>query len=174
MKLEFVDIVDPDNNIISKTSKVEAHEKGLLHRCVIAEIINSRGEWLLVIPKSHKQDSGQYVSPVGGHVSSGEQIEDALKRETMEEVGIKTVSYKKIGEGIFNRNILGRHENHYFILFEIYSDQEPILGDEGKEYKRFSKQEIKEKMKSDPKMFGDAFHFVYKNIYREFAENKHG
>lgn len=45
--MEFVDIVDENNKVLYKTSKKEAHKKGLLHRCVISEIINSKGEQLI-------------------------------------------------------------------------------------------------------------------------------
>lgn len=168
MKDEYVDIVDEKGSKFYSTSKKEAHKKGLLHCCVIAEIIDSKGRWMLIIPQDHKQDFGQYVSPVGGHVSAGEKIEAALKRETLEEVGIKAVRYKRIGKGIFDRKILGRRENHCFEVFEIYTNQKPKLSDEGKSYKYFTKKEIKEKMRSEPKIFGDVFHFIYKNIYKEF------
>jgi len=128
--MEMVDIVDEKLTILYQTTKKEAHEKGLLHKCVIATLFNSKGELMLVKPYSHKQDAGQFVSPVGGHVSAGESDEDALKREVMEEIGLSGFPYKLKGTGIFNRHVLGRHENHYFILYEIFSDETPVLGDE--------------------------------------------
>ncbi|MBI4008811.1 NUDIX hydrolase [Candidatus Roizmanbacteria bacterium] len=168
MKDEYVDIVDENNKILYEVSKTKAHKNGFLHRTVIAEMIDSKGRWVLVLPRSHKQDAGQYVSPVGGHVTSGETVKDALIREAYEEVGLKDFKFKLVGRKIFNRFVLGRQENHFFIVYEIYTDKKPILGDETNDYKYFTKKEIKEKMKSNPKIFGDAFHFVYKHIYREF------
>ena len=170
MKDEMVDIVDENNKSLYKTSKREAHRKGLLHRTVISEIIDAKGRWLLFIPSSHKQDAGQYVSPIGGHVRSGESETDALKREAFEETGLKDFKFRFVGKAMYNRFVIRRQENHYFIVYEIYSDKKPILSDETKDYKYFTKEEIKENMKSNPKMFGDAFHFVYKNIYKEFSE----
>ena len=35
---EQVDIVNEENEVIGQTPKQEAHEKGLLHRCVISEV----------------------------------------------------------------------------------------------------------------------------------------
>lgn len=170
MKDEDVDIVDKKGKILFKTSKKEAHEKGLLHRTVIAEIIDSKERWVLVVPRNHKQDAGQFVSPVGGHVSAGETEEEALKREAFEEVGFKDFKFKFVGKKIFNRFVLGRQENHFFIVFEILTEEKPILGDETNEFKYFTKQEIKAKMRTKPALFGDAFHFVYKNIYQEFKK----
>ena len=132
---------------------------------VIAEIKNLKGDWLLVKQASNKQDAGQYVSPVGGHVRARETDEDALKRETLEEVGLKDFKYTFMGRSIFNRPTLGHIENHYFILYEIYSDDELQLNDESEEYKRFTLEEIKNICYKDPKQFGDAFHFVLKTFY---------
>lgn len=78
---EIVEVIDKNGKIIGQISKQIAHEKGLLHKTVIAEVINPKDEIMLVKPYSHKQDAGQYVSPVGGHVSAGESDEEALKRE---------------------------------------------------------------------------------------------
>jgi len=164
--MEKVDIVDENLNILYSTDKQEAHDKGLLHPTVIAEIINSKGEWLLVKQARHKQDPGQFVSPVGGHVTSGESFEDSLKREAMEEVGLKDFKFKLIGKKIYKRNWEKGIENHYFIVYEIYSDNTPILNDESVDYKRFKIEDLKKQLKESPDLFGNAFHFVVKNIYQ--------
>lgn len=88
---ELVDIVDENENKIGVATKREAHAQGLLHKTVISEVVDSSGRWLLVKQASHKQDAGQYVSPVGGHVASGETNEQALRREVSEEIGTRLV-----------------------------------------------------------------------------------
>jgi len=168
MKDEYVDIVDENNKVLYKTSKLDAHKKGLLHRTVISEVIDSKGRWLLFDPSDHKQDAGQYVSPIGGHVRSGETIEEGLKREAFEETGLKGFKFKFIGKKIFNRFVIGRQENHFFTVYEIYSDEKPVLSYETSDYKYFTRKEIKDKMRTNPKIFGGTFHFVYKHIYNEF------
>lgn len=166
--MEIVDIVDKDLNVLYQATKQKAHEEGLLHKCVIAEVINSEGKMMLIRPNSHKQDAGQYVSPVGGHVTAGETDEEALKREVEEEIGIKSFTHKIKGKAIFDRHVLGRHENHYFILYEIFTDEVPQLGDEAESYAYFSKDELKRLLKENPQDFGDAFHFVVKTCFPEF------
>lgn len=82
---ELVDIVDDACAVLYSVTKTEAHQKGLLHRTVIGEVRDSKGNWLLVQQSADRQDAGQFVSPVGGHVRAGESDEDALRREAMED-----------------------------------------------------------------------------------------
>jgi len=169
-KKEMVDVVDGDDNILYKTSKTNVHELGLLHRTVIAEVIDRKERWILVKQASDRQDAGQYVSPVGGHVKSGESEVDALYREAKEELGLKDFRHKFIGKAVFNRRILGRQENHYFILYEIYSDEKPKLNHESVGYGSFTRQQLKRQIKNNPKKFGDAFYFIVKTFYPELMK----
>ena len=162
---EIVDVVDSKNKVLSRIKKVKAHERGLLHRTILAQLINSKGKWILVKQALARQDAGQYVCPVGGHIRAGESEVEALYRETFEELGLKTFTHKFIGRGIFNRHVLGRHENHYFILYEIYSDKKLILGQEAESYGIFTKDEIKQLLKDKPQIFGNAFNFGVKAFY---------
>ncbi len=163
--MEQVDIVDEQDNVLYSTSKKEAHEKGLLHRCVVSEVKDSQGRWLLVKQASDRQDAGQYVSPVGGHVKAGESIEDALRREALEEVGLTDIHFTYTGKKIFNRDVIGRHENHYFSLYEIHSDEKLTLNHESVGYEAFTDDQLRQELKDNPQKFGDAFTFVLKNFY---------
>jgi isopentenyl-diphosphate Delta-isomerase len=163
--MEIVDIVNNQNEVIGTIEKGEAHKTGALHRCIIAELHDLKGNWILVKQASDRQDAGQYVSPVGGHIQSCETEEDALKRETFEEVGIQSYQSKRIGQAIYNREVIGRKENHYFILYEIFSDHIPVLNHESVSFRKFSQEELKTELKENPKIFGDAFFFVLKTFY---------
>lgn len=163
--MEKVDVVDENLKVLYSTEKQEAHEKGLLHPTIVAEVINKKGEWLLVKQADHKQDAGQFVSPVGGHMRSGESEEEALKREALEEIGLRDFEFKRVGQVIYNRRVKDTFENHYFIIYEIKSDEEITLNDESVDYKWFSEEELKSLLKSNPKFFGDAFYPVIKNFY---------
>jgi 8-oxo-dGTP pyrophosphatase MutT (NUDIX family) len=168
---EMVDIVDEDNQVIYQILKSEAHKKGLLHRTILAEMINSKGKWLLVKQAGDRQDKGQFVSPVGGHIRSGETEIEALKRETFEEVGITGFSYKYIGRHIWNRFVKktglsdGRQENHYFILYEIYWDGEIKLNAESVDYKWFNKADLIKLTLEKSVILGDAWYFAAPTFY---------
>ncbi len=168
--LEMVDVVDPNNNVLFCVTKERAHKEGLLHRTILAQLINSKGKWILVKQAPDRQDAGSYVVPVGGHIRMGETEVEALFRETLEELGLKDFAYKFIGWGVFNRSVLGRHENHYFILYEIYSDKKLNLGPEATSCRSFTKSEIKKLLKNNPKLFGNAFHFTVKTFYPNLLE----
>jgi len=163
---EQVDVINEKNVIIGTTSKVKAHEQGLLHRIVIGEIINSKGEYCFVKQASDRQDPGAFVSPIGGHVQKGERIEDALCRECQEEVGFTPVDLKYVGATIYTRYVIGRHENHYFLVYTIRHDGPIVLNRESVDYKWFSVEEIKRTLKTSPTVFGAAWHHVFKNIFR--------
>lgn len=172
VSMEYVDIVNENDEVVGKVTKQEAHEKGLLHRTVISEVIGSDTRWTLVKQSSKRQDAGQYVSPIGGHVEAGETEEEALTREAFEEYGLNgDLNFRLVGKKIFNREILGRKENHYFILFEIKTDDEPLLNDESDEYERFTEKELAKQLKENPRKFGDAFHFVVKSFYPKLLKN---
>ena len=164
--MELVDIVSKDNRVISKTTKQKAHKKGLLHRTILAHVRDSKGRWLLVKQSSNRQDAGQYVSPVGGHIKAGETHAEALKRETFEELGFKNFKNKFVKKFIFNRFVLNRQENHYMMFYEVYTDELPILNYESESYKYFTEEELKEDLRENPKLFGSSFHHLVGIAYR--------
>jgi len=168
---ELVDIIDQEGNKLKVTTKQEAHSQGLLHKTVISEVIDSQGRWLMVKQSKDRQDAGQYVSPVGGHVSAGETEIEALKREAQEEVGL-TGNFKHhyIGRAVFNRHVIGRQENHLFVMYSVFSDAKPVLSNESESCKYFTREELTFELKNHPELFGDSFHFVVKNFHQHLHE----
>jgi len=162
---EMVDIVDENLNVIKTITKKESHEKGLLHCTVIAEVVNSKGEYLFVKQAKHKQDPGQFVSPMGGHVLSGESLEDAFRREMEEEVGMKNFTFEYIGKFIYNRLVKNHIENHYFIVYLVRSDEEVILNDEGVDYMWITLDDLKKDMKENPSRYGPPMKVVFEKLF---------
>jgi len=104
---EQIDIINKQNEVIDTIGKSLAHQDGSLHRIVIGEIVNSKGEYCLVQQASDRQDAGQFVSPIGGHVRAGESVDDALIRECQEECGFIPKDFHFIGSTIYNREVIG-------------------------------------------------------------------
>jgi len=150
---------------VGNSGKTEVHKKGLLHRVIIAEVCDSKNRWLLVRQSKDRQDGGQFVSPVGGHVSSKEEPNNALIRETQEELGFKPMQFTFVGQAPFDRRVLGRQENHFFMVYNIRSNAIPVLNKEAIEYRYFTENELKKGLKVTPRLFGDAFHFVVDTFF---------
>src|SRR5476651_2137404 len=167
---EIVDIVDEHNRVLFQTTKKEAHQKGLLHRSIVAQVIKPSSEFMLIRQAANKQDPGQYFSAVGGHVGAGETEEEALKREALEEVGLKDFRFRYKGKTIFERKTNEKIENHYLIMFEMYSDEPLKLNHEAIGYKPFSSEELKKKLKAHPEQFGSGFFFVLKEFYPKLLD----
>ena len=164
---EQLDIINADNQVIGQIGKSIAHRDGVLHRIVIGELVNSKGEFCLVKQSASRQDAGQFVSPIGGHARAGEGTEAALIRESHEEVGFTPTDFKFIGQTLYNREVIGRKENHLFLVYQIACDVDPILNHESVDFHWFSINEIKTNLKSNPKLFGAAWHHVFQNLYPE-------
>jgi isopentenyl-diphosphate delta-isomerase len=162
---EQVDVVDDHDNVMQSISKTDAHKEGLLHRTVISQYINRKREWVLVRQASDRQDAGQFVNPTGGHAQAGESEDEALKREALEEIGVDVVDFKLVGKKIFRRTVGWKDENHYFIVYEIYGENDPVLNEESVEWKRFTEDELTSELQQNPNMFGTAFHVVIDEFY---------
>lgn len=97
-----------------------------------ATILNSEGKVLLC--RSHKWDNA-YVIP-GGHVELGETMEEALKREVMEETGLTVYDATMLGinESIFHPTF---HEKRHFVFvnFLCRTDETKVkLNDESENF----------------------------------------
>jgi 8-oxo-dGTP pyrophosphatase MutT (NUDIX family) len=164
---EQVDIVDNSGSVLRTELKTEAHKHGWLHKTVIG-LVRYGDDWGLVRQASDRQDAGQLVSPVGGHVSAGETNDEALLRESDEEIGTANITYTLVGEAIFHRQVIGRDENHLFVVYELSTDDEIRLGHESVALERFTPAELKSELNNNPEKFGDALYFILEHFYPDY------
>ncbi len=90
MHKEFLDIVTEKGETIRTLPRSEIHgNPSLIHRVVHVLVFNGKSE-LLLQKRSMTKDvaPGKWDTSVGGHVNSGESLEEAVSRETEEELGI--------------------------------------------------------------------------------------
>jgi 8-oxo-dGTP pyrophosphatase MutT (NUDIX family) len=164
---EVVDIITEDGTVLRQVLKTEAHRHGWLHKTVIGCLKYSDG-WALVRQADDRQDAGQLVNPVGGHVAAGEATEEALLRECEEEIGTRNVTYRHKGSIVFHRQVIGRDENHLFEVYEIETDDPIILNAEAVAIERFTHADLKRLLEEQPEKFGDAYYFVLEAYYPEY------
>jgi 8-oxo-dGTP pyrophosphatase MutT (NUDIX family) len=168
--VEFVDIVDAHNNVLYRTTKACAHARGLLHRIVIGEIRDERGSVVLVKAARDREDGGRLVSAVGGHVRSRESELDALRRETLEEIGLEIQEFKHVGRLIYDRIVDGQHERHLYSVFEASANpHEIVLGDEATAVEVLPRDKLALALRNDPGRFGDSFRNLVNVLYPDLA-----
>ncbi len=161
---ELVDIVDEEGRVLEQALKSQAHQDGRLHVTTIG-CLRYGDDVALVRQSSDRQDAGQLVSPVGGHLKAGETEIEGLLRESEEEIGTRNITYKLMGRARFHRQVLGRDENHLFAVYELRTDDEIRLGEESESIERFSEEELRRAVRDNPRDFGDAFYFVAEHFY---------
>ena len=123
MSEEIFDIVtEDDSRIIGKAPRRLCHgDPSLIHRAVRIHIFHPENGGLLLQKRSmsKKIQPGKWDAAVGGHISAGETVENALLRELEEELGIRL----KEGEfltpyyRIKVRNKVESENIHAFYLF---------------------------------------------------------
>ena len=91
MQEEIFSIVNTEGEVVGSATREECHAGTfLLHPVVHLHIFNSAGElYLQKRVMTKKIQPGKWDTAVGGHVDYGERIEDALLRETREELGVR-------------------------------------------------------------------------------------
>lgn len=107
MKEEWFPLVNEAGETIGKATRKECHSGSkLLHPVVHLHIFNDAGD-LYLQKRSMAKDiqPGKWDTAVGGHVDLGETVEEALRREVREELGITDFIPQLITRYIFESEI---------------------------------------------------------------------
>lgn len=96
----------------------------------------------ILLCKSHKWHN-KYIIP-GGHIELGEKMEEALKREILEETGldIYDIQLISIKESVYNKAF---HEKKHFIFIDYVcktNSYNVVLNEEAQEYEWVGLNEI--------------------------------
>ncbi len=96
-------IVDEDGNILGAISRGHAHDGSkILHPVVHLHVFNSKGELYLQHRPAWKDiQPDKWDTAVGGHIDLGENVDQALRREVKEELGITDFTPEPLGHYVF-------------------------------------------------------------------------
>ena len=95
---EWVPLVDEQGKITGQAPRSQVHSGSkLLHPVVHLHVINHNKAILLQKrPMSKQIQPGKWDTSVGGHITVGETLEQALKKEAFEEIGLVDFSVKML------------------------------------------------------------------------------
>ena len=149
-------LVDENDNEIGLMEKMEAHEKGLLHRAFSGFIFNDKKEMLLQRRALHKyHNGGIWSNTVCSHPRHGETLKDAVRRRTFEELGFYA-DYEYVGRFIYKASFPNGLTEHEFdnVFISKYQGQEiKINHDEVCDYKWITRKELENEIKKSPESF---------------------
>ena len=117
---EMFPVVDELGNIIGAATRGECHNGSkLLHPVVHLHVYNSKGElYLQKRPEWKDIQPGKWDTAVGGHIDLGECVDDALKREVREELGIIGFNPEFIGRYVFESDREKELVNSYKTVYD--------------------------------------------------------
>ena len=143
---EWFPIVNERGEVIGKAPREICHngKSFLLHPVVHLHVFSSKGELLLQKRKMNKKiQPGKWDTSVGGHISYGEDVYTALKRETEEEIGITPESPKFLFKYVWESNV----EKELIHTYTMISDGPfNLLETELEDLRFWNIQEIKQNL----------------------------
>jgi 8-oxo-dGTP pyrophosphatase MutT (NUDIX family) len=119
MSDEVIDIIDDNNNIISKELKSVVHRKGLKHRVSATLLQRNDGKYLFPTASEAKIEAGKLFHSSAGHVRAGESYKISALRELQEECGIIANEAILIGTFWFNKQYKDRIEKERFEVYKV-------------------------------------------------------
>ncbi len=116
---EWVPLVDEKGKVIGQAPRSQVHNGNkLLHPVVHLHVLN-RNKAILLQKRPITKDiqPGKWDTAVGGHISTGETLEQALKKEAFEEIGLENFSAKLHKTYVFESEV-EKELIHMFITFD--------------------------------------------------------
>lgn len=159
---EIFPIVDEDGNILGQVTRGHAHDGSkILHPVVHLHVFNSKGELYLQHRPAWKDiQPDKWDTAVGGHVDFGESVEQALKREVREELGITDFRPINMGHYVFESK---REKELVFVHRCVYDGPIRPSKDELNGGRFWTPQEIAENMGKG--VFTPNFENEYKKFF---------
>lgn len=171
---EQVILVNEKDEPIGLMGKMEAHEKGLLHRAFSVFVFNSKQEVLLQQRAACKYHSPNlWTNTCCSHPRAGETNQQAGERRLQEEMGLQ-VPLQEVFSFIYKApfdNGLTEHEYDHVLIG--YSDAQPEINpEEVASWKWLSLEAIKEDILQAPERYTAWFKIIFEEFYHHLLSKQ--
>lgn len=166
--MEYVILVDENDQELGLMEKIEAHEKGMLHRAFSVFLFNDKNE-LLLQQRAHSKyhSGGLWTNTCCSHPRSGEKVINAAHRRLMEEMGIEakmSEAFSFVYQADFD-NGLSEHEFDHVVI-GTFNGEPNINPEEVADWKYMSMSAIEADMKSNPENYTAWFRIVFDEVHK--------
>lgn len=159
-------LVNEKDEAIGTMEKMEAHQKGKLHRAFSIFIYNSKGEMLLQqrsVSKYH--NGGLWTNACCSHPKPGESIEMAASRRLMEELGF-AAPLTKIFDFTYKADFVNGLTEHEFdhVFYGVFDGEIKADIREVKDVRFITTTEIKNDISQNPLSYTPWFKIALPKI----------
>ena len=172
MNEDNVILVDVHDKQIGLMPKLEAHEKGVLHRAFSVFIFNNKGELMLQRRAFSKYHSpGLWTNTCCSHQRDGESNILAAKRRLNEEMGFVTELIEKTSF-VYKANFdngLTEHELDHIIVGK-YNHSPVINSSEVDSWKWMSMEDIRNNINDQPHNYTAWFKIIFEKYYKYISQ----
>lgn len=174
MTEENVILVDSDDRPVGLMPKLEAHQKGALHRAFSVFILNDQNEIMLQQRASEKYHSPSlWTNTCCSHQREGETNVEAGKRRLQEEMGFST-DLRELFSFVYKApfdNGLTEHELDH-VLVGRHNDPPEINLQEVGAWKWMSIDDVKTDMADNPDNYTVWFKIIFNEFYHYLEEHQ--
>lgn len=168
---ETIILVDKNDTEIGPIEKLEAHQKGLLHRAFSVFIFNSKGQLLMQQRADGKYHSaGLWTNTCCSHPNYGETTLAAIHRRMKEEMDMEAeveFRFKFTYQALLENNLTEHEIDHVYFGF---SDEHPTINpEEAKNWKYISMEELEKELTAHPENYTAWLKICFPEVLRHFS-----
>ena len=168
---EMVVLVDEHDNELGVMEKMEAHEKGVLHRAFSVFVFNQNDELMLQRRAFHKYHSGGlWTNTCCSHPRPHEVVMAAGNRRLQEEMGM-TAPLEEAFTFVYRAdldNSLTEHELDHVLVGR--TDTQPVINrEEVESWKYMSLQDVRAAIDRTPAAFTEWFKICFDQVELHFT-----
>lgn len=168
--MEYVILVDENDNAVGQMEKMQAHYKGTLHRAFSVFLHDGKGNVLLqrrALSKYHS--GGLWTNACCSHPREGENVIEAAHRRLMEELGVDC-PVKEVSTFIYRAELdkdMIEHELDHVLTGQIHVNEFPLNPKEVDSVDWMAFDHLVDDIKENPSKYTVWFQIIMKNVTKE-------